>query len=62
VNWHLGAVLRDPDELGPALERAQSEHVRYRVAQERAFADTFALSDTPSATRAAQAILDFIRR
>lgn len=61
-HWQLGRVLHSPDELGPALDHAPAEHARYLDAQKRAFADTFELSDTPSAARGARAILDFIRR
>ena len=60
AHWHLGPVLRDLSELGPALGRAAADHPRYKPAQERAFTDTFALTDTPSEVRAARAILDFV--
>jgi hypothetical protein len=62
AHWHFGPVIRDPAQLGPALERAVAEHFRYKAKQEYAFNDTFELTATPSAERAARAILDFIAR
>ena len=38
----------------------QSDPVRYRAEQERAFAEAFDLTDTPSAIRAADAITGFL--
>lgn len=60
--WHAAPIAFELAQLGPALERAVAEHFRYKAKQERAFNDTFELTATPSAERAARAILDFIAR
>jgi len=53
-------VLRDIGDLGAALTQAVSTHDRYKPVQQQAFADTFELSDIPSAVRAARAIQEFL--
>jgi len=58
--WRTGEVIDSLGELGPALERAVADPQRYRTEQERAFAEAFDLSDTPSARRAADAIARFL--
>lgn len=60
-HWQGGEVLDDVAQLGPALARATDLHrSRYRAVQERLFADTFELTSTPSAQRAAQAIAEHL--
>ena len=58
--WSTGEVLESPGELPAALARTQSDPTRFREEQERAFAETFDLTDTPSSIRAADAITDFL--
>ncbi|MDP1697299.1 MAG: hypothetical protein Q8L45_05895 [Xanthomonadaceae bacterium] len=60
AHWLLGPVLTDLNALGPSLDRAKADHGHYRAQQKTAIADTFDLSDTPSARRAATAIRDFV--
>lgn len=60
THWQLGPVLTDLNALGPSLDRAKADHGHYRVQQKTAIANTFDLSDTPSARRAATVIRDFI--
>lgn len=58
--WRTGEVIDTLDELPRALERARSEPDRYREEQERAIAEAFDLTGTPSAVRAADAIVRFL--
>ncbi len=58
--WSTGDVLDGPDDLSSALARIQAEPDRYRLEQERAFAEAFELNDTPSSIRAADAIVRFL--
>lgn len=58
--WRTGEVIDTLDELPRALERARSEPDRYREEQERAIAEAFDLTGTPSAVRAADAIVEFL--
>lgn len=56
-HWETGEVIADPAELGAALARAKAEHEsRYRAVQQKLFAESFDLTDEPSATRAARVI------
>ncbi|OCC23413.1 hypothetical protein MB02_12420 [Croceicoccus estronivorus] len=58
-HWEAGEVISRPDELGPALARAQALHtLQYRAVQERLFAESFDLSNEPSSDRAARVIAD----
>ncbi len=58
--WHTGQVVESPDGLHGALEDARANPARYRQQQERAFAEAFDLTDTPSALRTANAIAGFL--
>ena len=60
AHWQAGPVLGDIRQLGTALEQAFASHAQYRPVQERLFAYSFDLTDTPSSTRAARAILKFL--
>ncbi len=60
AHWHLGPVLRDIEDLGAALAQAAATHDRYKPFQQQAFADTFELSDIPSAVRAARAVHEYL--
>ena len=62
AHWRFGPVIADGSEILCGIDRAIAGHRRYRGEQERAFADTFALSDTESSSvRAADAIARFMR-
>jgi len=60
--WKLGDVVDSPDDLPDVLDRAVAEPNRYRVEQERAFAEAFDLTEQPSAARAAEALAAYLRR
>ena len=58
--WSTGQVVDSLSELPAALTRTQTEPMRYREEQERAIAEAFDLTDTPSSIRAADAISTFL--
>jgi hypothetical protein len=61
AHWQAGPVIRDAAELGPALERAQAQFdAIYRPVQQRLFDYTFDLTEEPSATRAAQKLVELL--
>lgn len=60
AHWHLGPVLTETAQLGEALDRARHTHEEFLSRQQAAFAETFDLQQTGSATRAAHAIGDFL--
>lgn len=63
AHWQMGEVIGHPSQLPDALDRAELLHERvYRSVQERLFAESFDLTNTPSSTRAAEAILQFAQR
>ncbi|MCB1747914.1 MAG: hypothetical protein H6977_09830 [Gammaproteobacteria bacterium] len=55
-HWHNGPVIDDVAELDAVLRSGVVGHAGYRAHQRAAFAETFDISTTPSATRAARAI------
>lgn len=55
-HWQAGEVIEGAAALGPALDRAFALHGDWRPAQERLFAASFDLTDTPSSERAAEAV------
>lgn len=61
AHWHLGQVIRSPDELGPALERAFALQPEFESRQQEAV--RLSLDDTaePASERQARAILEFAR-
>ncbi|MPS69125.1 MAG: hypothetical protein E2586_11570 [Novosphingobium sp.] len=60
LHWTAGEVIRKPDELPAAIDRAEQLHEEhYRAVQEQLFASSFDLQDTPSSVRAAIAIATF---
>ena len=62
-HWEAGEVISGPEELGPALARAEALHQeKYRAVQERLFAESFDLSDEPSSDRAARVIAGIAER
>jgi len=60
AHWQLGEVITHPDQLPEALDRAEELHEdTYKPVQERLFSESFDLTNTPSSTRAAEAIVAF---
>ncbi|MEZ5654893.1 MAG: hypothetical protein R3E04_03225 [Sphingobium sp.] len=56
-HWEAGEVISRPEELPDALARAPELHkTHFRVVQEKLFAESFDLQDTPSSERAAAVI------
>lgn len=60
AHWQAGPVLGDIRDLGSALDQAFASHAQYRPVQERLFSYSFDLTEVPSSTRAARAILKFL--
>lgn len=61
AHWRAGPVIASVAELGAALASAQAEfEVRWKLAQEARFADSFDLTDEPSDLRAARAIAELM--
>ena len=52
--------MESVDDLPAALARTQTEPSRYQAEQERAVAEAFDLTETPSSIRAADAIAAFL--
>ncbi|AZS21584.1 hypothetical protein [Caulobacter sp. FWC26] len=56
-HWRAGPVIETPDQLGEALASARAEHeARWRPVQQAMFAESFDLTEEPSAVRAARAV------
>lgn len=62
AHWQTGQVINQPSELGTALLKAWEQQASYRPAQERLFDQSFDLTETPSSTRAARAIMVFLKQ
>ena len=62
TNWHLGQVIEDVRELGPALDRAQRLQPQFEEAQRELTAKSLDIGKEPASERQARAILDFARR
>jgi hypothetical protein len=57
THWHLGEVIDHPGQLGDAIARAPRLHrEKYLTVQQALFEDSFDLTETPSAQRAASVI------
>jgi hypothetical protein len=61
AHWHLGPVLTQARDLSDALHEAWRTHSAYLPRQRAALADTFDLTQTGSASRAARAIGEFLK-
>ncbi len=62
-HWRLGEVFDDTAQLDGVLSRAPAlHHEIYADLQRKAFTYTFDLEETPSSTRAARAIAEFLTR
>lgn len=60
THWQMGEVIACPKSLPAALDRAEELHETvYRPIQQRLFAESFDLTNTPSSVRAAEAISRF---
>lgn len=56
-HWRAGPVIETPDQLGEALASVRAEHeARWRPVQQAMFAESFDLTEEPSALRAARAV------
>lgn len=58
--WRLGRVVNRIEDLGPAIRGALADRSDYAEAQHAHFADTFDLTEEPSAERAAKAIARYL--
>lgn len=59
-SWHLGEVIEQVGELGPALRHSLANPSKYVAAQKAHLNDTFDMDERPSSMRAAQSIADFL--
>lgn len=60
-HWRAGPVIETPDQLGGALASARADHeTRWRPVQQTMFAESFDLTEEPSAVRAARAVARFV--
>jgi hypothetical protein len=56
-HWRAGPVIETPDQLGEALASVRAEQeARWRPVQQAMFAESFDLTEEPSALRAARAV------
>ncbi len=62
AHWRLGEVVDDVAGLPAALDRAMADPDVFADRQRAAFTETFSLTDRPSARRAADAILAYLRK
>jgi len=62
IQWHLGPVINDLGLLDSVLENALTGHEKYIEKQKNYCNDSIELTETPSAKRSAQAILEYINR
>jgi hypothetical protein len=62
AHWRTGPVIENPESLGAALDRAVASHADYLPVQRELFGRSFDLTDQPSASRAADAVLSALER
>lgn len=62
AHWQAGEVVGSPEELPAALDRAMEDPAHYAQAQRHLFDYSFDLDATPSAVRAAEAIVAWLGR
>lgn len=60
--WKLGRVVENVSEMGEAIRWSLQNRSDFALQQKAHFADTFDLTDEPSASRAARAIVDFVEQ
>jgi hypothetical protein len=58
--WKMGPVVENVDDLFDALKYSTENQSLFRMAQIKLFRDSIDLQDTPSANRAADALLQFL--
>lgn len=61
-HWHAGPVLQNPERIVEALDEAVDSHPAFVGEQRAMLADTFSVTETPAAMRAAVAIDQFLSR
>jgi hypothetical protein len=61
AHWHLGQVIECPEELAPALARAQALQPKFEAAQRQLSAASIDEADVAASERQAQAILAFVK-
>lgn len=61
-HFELGQVIERPEELGPALDRAEALQPNFQSLQRRAMLESIDESPVPASRRQADAILDLARR
>ena len=61
LHWRLGPVIGDASRLIEDIEAARAGHADFLDRQRQAFANTFDMTDEPSAERAAAAIARYLR-
>lgn len=62
AHWHLGDVVDDPADVMEAIGSAPARHHLYRERQVAAVADTLGDTSPGAASRAANAVADFLAR
>ena len=62
AHWHLGDVITSPEQLMPAIRAAPARHHLYRDRQEAMAAASLGDRGPGAAQRAAQAIMEYLRR
>ena len=60
AHWHLGQVIEELSELGPALDRAEALQEHYAPIQREALVHSIDESPIPASKRQAAAILDAV--
>ena len=60
LHWQAGPVIDSADGLLDAIDQAFASHPHYEPRQRELLAETFSVSEQPSAIRAANAIGDFL--
>lgn len=62
LNWTTGPVLMEVSDLIDAVRSASDSHADYLPAQNLAFEDTFDLTEGKSSVKAADAVVEWLRR
>ncbi len=58
--WHLGEVVNDIEELPKYISNCESSHELYKDRQNVIFKEKFQYDETPSYSRSAKIIRDFL--
>jgi hypothetical protein len=62
LNWHAGPVFDDVQQLDSSLKLAVSTHDQYHKVQVDLFKSTFNITEQPSSVRAANEILEYMKK